>query len=168
MIVAADASVILHLIDPDLPAVPDSDGRPVTKCRERIEHLLDTMTKRGDTLLIPTPALAEMLTRGGDVGNDWLSVLSGKRAIRVAPFDQMAAIECAALARTRKARKPAATRRKAKFDEQIVAIAVTGKAEEILSDDKDIRALAPKGMSVRGIADLDLPPEAAQSDMFDE
>ncbi|MBX7502415.1 hypothetical protein K3181_13285 [Qipengyuania sp. YG27] len=166
MIVAADASVILHLIDPDLPTRPDERGNPVSNCRARIEHLLDTMSKRGDVLVVPTPALAEMLTKGDDVGNDWLSVLHGKRAIRIAPFDEMAAVECAALARNRKQRRPTSGRDKSKFDEQIVAIAVVARAEEILSDDQDIRNLAPPSIAVRGIADLDLPPEAAQSDMF--
>lgn len=167
MIVAADASVILHLIDPSLPAVPDENGQPVTNCQQRLEHLLDTMAKRGDILVVPTPALAEMLTKGGAAGNDWLSVLNGKRAIRIVSFDQMAAIECAELARLRKTRAPSSTRNKAKFDEQIVAIAVVARAEEILSDDKDIRALAPRGIPVRGIADLDLPPDAAQTEMFE-
>ena len=60
------------------------------------------MLKRGDVLVIPTPALAEMLTRADAVGNDWLATLHGKKAIRIAPFDEMAAIECAALAARRK------------------------------------------------------------------
>lgn len=166
MIVAADASVILHLIDPSLPAPSDPEGNPVANCQERIEHLLNLMAKRGDQLVIPTPALAEMLTKAGVAGNDWLSVLHGKRAIRIAPFDEMAATECAALARSRKARNPSSNRNKAKFDEQIVAIAVVSRAEQILSDDRDIHALAPAGIEVRGIADLELPPQSAQSEMF--
>ena len=166
MIVATDASVLLYLIDPDLPAPQDEDGQPVTKCKERLDYLLDTMSKRGDVLVIPTPALAEMLTRADTVGSDWLATLHNKKAVRIAPFDEMAAIECAALARTRKSRNPSATRTKAKFDEQIVAITVTSRAEEILSDDSDISALAPPGIVVRGIAELDLPPENPQGDMF--
>lgn len=166
MIVATDASVLLYLIDPDLPAPLDDNGQPVTRCKERLDHLLDTMSKRGDVLVIPTPALAEMLTKADAIGKDWLATLHGKKAVRIAPFDEMAAIECAALARSRKSRNPNATRNKAKFDEQIVAIAVTSRAEEILSDDNDIRALAPPGIVVCGIANLDLPPEDPQADMF--
>lgn len=97
-----------------------------------------------------------------------MTLLTGKRAIRIVPFDQLAAIECAELARTRKQRAHTSTRNKAKFDEQIIAIAVAARAEEILSDDGDIRALAPPHVKVRGISDLDLPPESAEPGLFPE
>jgi predicted nucleic acid-binding protein len=166
LIVAIDSTVLLHLIGPDLAVSVGQNGERVEQCYERLQHAIDTMSKNNDTIVVPTPVLAEILTKAGPVGNDWLSTLHGKRAIRIAPFDEMAAIECAALARTRKARSPASTRNKAKFDEQIVAIAVANRAEKILSDDADIRKLAPASMHVQGIDDLDLPPAAAQGDMF--
>lgn len=166
MIVAIDASVLLHLIDPDLPVPPGPNGEVPTRCRERLEHFIAGMSKRGDRLLIPTPALSESLVRAGDAGPGWLAALSGRKAVRTAPFDDKAAFECAALALERRKRRGATTRNKAKFDEQIVAIAVAEQAELLLSDDPDIRSLAPSHVTVKGIGDLDLPPEAAQTDMF--
>jgi len=166
LIVAIDSSVLLYLIDPNLPAPSDADGKRIDRCQERVEFLLDTMSKNGDTLVIPSPALAEVLTNAGDVGSDWLSTLHGKRAIRIASFDEMAAIECAELARQRTKRARLSSRNKSKFDEQIVAIAAVSRAERILSDDADIRRLAPSSLTVLGIGDLELPPEDPQTDMF--
>jgi hypothetical protein len=70
------------------------------------------------------------------------------------------------MAHNRSQRTRTATRAKAKFDEQIVAIALAEQAEMILSDDSDIRALAPSRLTVKGIADLELPPEEAQGSLL--
>lgn len=166
MIVAVDSSVLLYLIDPDVPAPRAVDGSLPDRCKERVDYLIDQMSKAGDRLLVPTPVLAEVLVRSGSAGPDWLNTLRGRKAVRVAPFDERAAVECAEQTRLRAARTRSSPRAKAKFDEQIVAIAIVERAEMILSDDPDIRSLAPPSIVVRGIADLDLPPSAAQPDMF--
>jgi hypothetical protein len=77
-------------------------------------------------------------------GPELLRILSSSRHFRIAPFDERAAVEFAARQAERIAaseRAPAATRTKAKFDDQIVAIAVEG-ATTIYSDDEDISKLA--------------------------
>lgn len=166
MIVAIDASVLLYLVDPSLSAPLDEAGNPIAHCAERLEHLLSSMSKNGDRMLVPTPSLAEALVHAGGAGQDWLAVLHGFRAIRVAPFDERAAIECAVLAYNRSQGTRTTTRAKAKFDEQIVAIALAEQAEMILSDDGDIRTLAPSRLVVKGIAELELPPEDAQGSLL--
>ena len=163
MIVAVDAGVLLHLINPDLPAPVDPEtGERPTDCAARVEALIDRISRQGGRLVIPTPALSEMLVKAGAAGPEWLARLSAKRAVRIVPFDQLAAVECAALAAKRGQRPGAQTRAKAKFDEQIVAIAVVEKCDEIVSDDDDIARLAPPGIVVHRLASLPLPPEAAQ------
>lgn len=166
MIIAIDASVLLHLIDPALSAPPGPNGVVPDRCQDRLRFFIEQSSKSGDRLLIPTPALSEALVNAGEAGPAWLSVLHGQRSIRIAPFDEKAAVECAALARERGNRRGATTRDKSKFDEQIVAIAVAERAELLLSDDKDIRRLAPRHLPVKGIGDLDLPPEDDQGNLF--
>ena len=75
------------------------------------------------------------------------------------------AAECAQLTAKRAAKTgdaPIGWRDKAKFDEQIMAIAIVEGAATIYSDDADIVKLAPEGMEVIGLAALPLPPEDAQ------
>ena len=162
MIAVADSSVLLHLLNPGLPAPAGPDGKVPTHCRERIDHFIETLSRSGGRLLIPTPALAEVLTKAGRAGQDWLAAIQGKKAVRIAEFDSLAAIECAALASGRKHRVRTSTRDKAKFDEQIVAIALAEQADLILSDDTDIPKIAAGLIEVRGIWSLDLPASAAQ------
>jgi hypothetical protein len=59
-------------------------------------------------------------------------------------------------------RAPAATRAKAKFDDQIVAIAAVESATTIYSDDEDIAKLAEGRFAVIKIAAIGLSPESAQ------
>lgn len=163
MIVAIDSTVLLLLIDPGMsvPADPETGERP-EGCAERLDHFIEQLSKDGGRLIVPTPVLAEVLVHAGAVGTDWLNTLRGRKAIKVADFDTRAAIECAGMTLERPSRQRQSSRRKAKFDEQIVAIAIVENAEMILSDDADIRALAPRGVQVKGIADLQLPPEDPQ------
>lgn len=169
MIGVADSSVLMYLFDPHCRAPRDSEGIEISNCGARVEALIARLSKSNGQLIIPTPVLSELLVHAGDAGPIWLGAIEGKRAIRVASFDQMAAVECAALASERASRSRTAPRAKAKFDEQIVAIARVVGATEIYSDDDDIRKLAGPDIAVIGIADLPLPPSAAQADLpFDD
>jgi hypothetical protein len=78
-------------------------------------------------------------------GQELLRILPSSRHFRIAPFDERAAVEFAARQAERIAaseRAPEATRTKAKFDDQIVAIAAVEGATTIYSDDEDIAKLA--------------------------
>lgn len=163
MIAAIDASVLLLMFDPEISAPLGQDGQQVDRCKERVDYLVERMSKSGGRLLIPTPVLSELLVGAGAAGPEWMARLRNKRAIQIVAFDELAAVECAALARERAARGSTSPRAKAKFDEQIVAIARFHGATEIYSDDSDIRKLVSSEMAVIGIAELPLPPEDAQS-----
>lgn len=163
MIAVIDSTVLLHLIDPTVAVArhPQTEEIP-TRCVERLDHFIDQLSRAGGRLIVPTPTLAEVLVYAGPAGPDWLNTLRGRKSIRIASFDERAAIECAALAADRKKAGRKSTRNKAKFDEQIIAIAKVENADLILSDDADILSLAPRGMQVKTIGDLDLPPEDPQ------
>ena len=170
MIVAIDASVLVYLLDANAAAPLDkASGQPVTDCKARVDHLVEILAKRQDKLLIPTPALAEVLARAGVAGPEWLRLLRQSRHVSLGNFDERAAVECAAMAAKRLANRGAASPRwKPKFDEQIVAIANVEGAKVIYSDDADIAALVREGVQVIGVAALPLPPAAAQPDLLEQ
>lgn len=170
MITVIDASVLVYMLDAHAAAPVDpGTGQPVTDCRARVDYLIETLAKRQDKLVIPTPALAEVLARAGAAGPDWLRLMRQSRHIRLGDFDERAAVECAILAAKRLANGGGGgPRSKAKFDEQIVAIANVASAKIIYSDDADIARMAREGVQVLGVRSLPLPPVIAQPDLLDQ
>lgn len=165
MIVAFDATVLIYIIDEN--ASPPNDpatGQPVRNCKERLDHLLFTLQKENAKIIIPTPALGEVLVKAQQAAPELLRNLTSSKHFRVASFDAMAAVEYAAMHSARLG-KPATNRTK---DEQIVAIARVESATIIYSDDGDIAKLARPRMQVLGIASLPLPPAKTQGNMFEE
>lgn len=64
--VVFDTSVLTLAFDQDARAPIDpATGLPLTRCKERIDYLLQTMSAAKQRVLIPTPVLAEYLVRGG-------------------------------------------------------------------------------------------------------
>ena len=165
MIVAFDASILIYVLDKAAnPPVDPATGKPVDSCQDRVAHLLEILQERDAKIVIPTPALAEVLVRAAKGGPEFLRILASSKHFRIAAFDERAAVEFAARQADRIAgggRMPA-SRAKAKFDDQIMAIAAIEGATTIYSDDEDIAKLAKGHFDVIKIAALPLPPEAAQ------
>lgn len=166
MIVAFDASILVYVIDEEAkPPIDPATGKPVDRCHARVMHLLESLQQQSAKIVIPTPALAEVLVRAAKGGPEYLRNLSSSKHFRIAPFDERAAVEFAARQAERIAasdRAPASTRTKAKFDDQIVAIAAVEGATTIYSDDEDIAKLAEGRFEVIRIAAIALPPQSAQ------
>ena len=139
-----DTSVLVYLFDDQArpPGHPDT-GEPLSDCAARIAHLVDTLAADEAR----TGTIIETLKRNGRV--------------RIVGFDERAAVEFAATQaeRGRGQMKGGTTRAKAKFDDQIVAIAAVEGATRIYSDDHDIRKLAEGRFEVVGMFDLPLPPQ---------
>ena len=143
---------------------------PITRVKERIDYLVKRLEKERTKIIVPTPALSEVLVRAGAEASEKIIEHLQKFAVfRIEPFDTKAAIEVAAMnrellnSRQRKRGIGNATWAKIKFDWQIVAIAKVCAATMIYSDDGDIKAIAARaGIKVQGLADLPLPPEDAQ------
>lgn len=156
MSVAFDATVLV-----------DFFSRKVTGDRRaKLDDLVGALEKSRTRIVIPTPALTELLVRAGKAREEIHNVLTRKSAFEIAPFDVKAAIECSILLEEAWSglEKRAVTKTKFKFDWQIVAIAATRWVTAIYSDDGDIaKAAARVGIQVVRIDDLALPASASQA-----
>lgn len=133
--------------------------------RAKLDDLVATLEKSRTKIVIPTPALTEVLICAGKSREEIHSVLTRKSAFEIAPFDVKAAMECSLLLEEAwsGAEKRAITKTKFKFDWQIVAIAATRRVTTIYSDDEDMaKAAVRAGVRVVRIDDLTLPASAKQ------
>ena len=158
MAVVFDASILIDLFNKKLAG----------DRRTRLDHLIATLTKQKIRVLIPTPALAELLVRDGKARERHLRELSRSATFSLEAFDQKAAVECALLLEEAWSRgqQGKVSHAKFKFDWQIVAIAKSRNATAIYSDDPDIaRASARVSIPVYTTASLPIPSSALQQNM---
>jgi hypothetical protein len=57
----------------------------------RAEHLVETLGKSRQKIIIPTPATAELLTAIGPDAQQYLTVISRSQLFEIAPFDSRCA-----------------------------------------------------------------------------
>jgi hypothetical protein len=168
--VAFDASVLLPLLNPNIPGPIDpATGKPLESCRERVDYLIQSLEEHRTKIIIPTPALSEILVHADRAGPEYLARIRSSRAFKIETFDERAAAEVAFMIHEelrplgKKRRKQAIqTWAKVKFDRQIVAITKVNNASIIYSDDNGVRSFAQQsGLTVIGLAQLPLPPPKA-------
>jgi hypothetical protein len=170
--VVFDATTLLCLLDPEAKAPTDPEtGEAVTRVKERIEYLIRELEKGREKIIVPTPALSELLVRAGDAGPEYLDILGKAATFKIVDFDQRAAVEVAAATREAldigsKKGGSESSWAKIKFDRQIIAIAKVEGASTIYSDDGDIvRFSKSTGITVVRLCDLPLPPKDAQGSL---
>lgn len=169
--VVMDAGNLLLLFRPNVGVPLDSSGNPVEKVQERLSYLVKCLEKEKTKIVIPTPALSELLVRAGAAGPPLVAQINKLAVFRIVPFDTLAAIETAAMTKDAldKGDKRSgidAPWTKVKYDRQIVAIAKVTNATAIYSDDGHIVTLGRiAGLNVVGIAELPLPPAQAQGEL---
>ena len=162
--VVFDTTVALLAFRPGSPPPGDpATGRPIEHADARVSELLERLGKARTRIVIPAPALCELLIRAeGDV-TELVAQLSRSATFRVEPFDTRASIELALMTRgamsSRDKREGVdAPYNKVRFDRQIVAIAKVSGAKTVYSDDRGLRTFAERqGLEVVGIADLPIP-----------
>jgi predicted nucleic acid-binding protein len=157
MAVVFDASVLIDLFNPRLK----SDRKAKLDC------LVETLQKQRSKILIPTPALTELMIRAGKARDEYQRILSSRSVFKIENFDSLAAMECALLLDEALAAKEKRNigKVKFKFDWQIVAIAASRNAQAIYSDDEDISRYAKRvNIPVYKTDDLPLPDSARQDD----
>ena len=161
--VVFDSSFLIPLLDPKVKGVGEVDGR--------LLHLIATLDRQKDVIIVPTPALSETLIGAGDAAPKYLDILNKTSHFRVTAFGERAAVEAAA--RHREAlrvgdkKEGSESWSKVKFDRQIVAIAKVEGAERIYSNDADIHRYGKgDGLQVIRLEDLEAPPERTP-DLFD-
>lgn len=170
--VVFDATTLLFLLDPEAKVPTDpKTGETVAGVNERMALLVSELEKRKEKIIVPTPALSELLVRAGTAGPEYLDILGKSAAFKIVDFDQRAAVEVAAAIREAldggdKKAGSLGTWAKVKFDRQILAIAKVEGASVIYSDDGDIARFAKNsGIQVIPIRDLPLPPEDPQKSL---
>ena len=78
-----DATTLLLFLEPDARAPLDpATNKPVTDAKARIDQLIDTLEKGRETIVIPTPALSEVLVHAGEAGPEYLEILNTTRCFR--------------------------------------------------------------------------------------
>lgn len=167
--VVFDSTFLVYLLHPEAtPPLHPETGKPVIHAAKRIQHLISTLDKAREKVIIPTPALSEFLVKADTASAEYLQIMEKQAIFRVASFDKRAAVELAAL--TREALEDGdkkggvdASWQKVKFDRQIISIAKVEGARTLYSDDDGIRPFAAKvGLKVLTLADLNLPPKDSQ------
>lgn len=167
--VVIDATVLLLLFQPTAkPPMDETTGQPVTRCKERIEWLLENLSQANVQVLVPTPVLSEILVAAGPEKSKILNEIGSVYAFRIQPFDMIAAIEVAFLTDQdlQSGRKLTAdeTKAKVKYDRQIIAIAKVNQVKTIYSDDVQLGKKAiDNGIEAITTAGLPLPPDPPQS-----
>ena len=164
--VVSDASFLLPVFSQDLHSnlIDPSTGRPVEQYDEKINHLLRQLEEGRVRMLIPSPALSEILVRvEAEQVDKYLKMIRLESAFGFAHFEEEAAIEVATM--SRKAKEQGDKRSgstevwsKVKFDRQIIAIAKVNDAKIIYSDDRGLRNFAEQvGLKVISSHELEIP-----------
>lgn len=171
MILTVDSSALALLINPDAnPPHDPGTGQPVTNAAGRVRHFLKGLAPN-DTIIVPTPVLAEILVVADLGGPQTLAEISKSARIRTKAFGDRAAIETAALTqeavlRGDKRSGSAAPYQKIKVDRQIIAIARIEQSTRLYADDLNLIKFAKHlGMDVFSTWDLPEPPEEPR-DLF--
>ena len=90
--VVMDAGTLLLLFRPDVDVPIDpATGKPVEAVQERLSFLVKTLEKSKTKIVIPTPALSEMLVRSGNAGPALVQQIERIAVFRITPFDTLAA-----------------------------------------------------------------------------
>lgn len=163
MVVIDNTFLSLMLYPKARPPKDPSTQKPVERIEDRIEKLLEDLDNEVERMILPTPVLSEFLILAGKDAAVYLEKLARMRNILIRPFDEMAAIELAAVevedrSKGDKRGGSAGIWAKIRFDRQIVAIARTNRAKRIFSDDLDLAKFSAKiGIEVVPTWELPLP-----------
>ena len=159
--VVFDANFLIYFLDPKI--------RGGVGNNPRVDHLVATIQKTSERIIVPTPALSELLVKAGDAGPRYLEIIARSKYFRVAEFGERAAVEAAAMTREAmekggfRGEVPEADRSKVKFDRQIVAIArVVGASTIYTNDDQLGRHAKSAGIEAVNLGQLPEPPVIPQ------
>lgn len=170
--VLLDATTLLLFLSP-VAAVPIDPltNLPVEHAHKRVEHLVRTLEARRTRILIPAPAMSEVLVRTGDAGRAYIQRIERSSAFRFVSFDMRAAVEVALMTRDaldggNKRGEADGTWAKIKYDRQIVAIAKVHAVEAIYSDDTNVVSFAAKhDIPVIRLHECPIPIDALQGSL---
>jgi hypothetical protein len=166
----------LHILFDDRARLPrDAHGKiKVSRAQDRIDFLVQTISERGDKIILPSPALTEFMLLASDRYRDYLAIIRRRSVFEIAGYDDPESVELVEhwiRFGDGKKLKPGSpgTWAKLKYDRQIAAIAVTRRVECIYSTDSDLETYADQlGMKFRNLEHLPLPPSEQQELLLEE
>ena len=87
--VVIDATMLMPLLRPDIPVPGGPSGTPIEKAKERIDHLVKELERDKTKIIVPTPALSEILVRAGAeaASGKIIEHLQKFSVFRIEPFD---------------------------------------------------------------------------------
>lgn len=138
-----------------------STGKPLDRCRERVECLLDSFEKTKTIALIPAPVLCEVLVCANNPV-EIVDRIHKAPVFDVGDFDAAAAMETTDLIKARLSRGDLAMdgKARAKFDAQILGIAKVRNATAIYTDDQRLaRQAVANGITAIATSEIPLPPQ---------
>ena len=81
MIVAFDSDILILLLHESIPPPSDPETQqPVQHVRERLDQLIADLAERGARVIVPAPALAEVLVLAEEEGSELVRVIE-KQAV---------------------------------------------------------------------------------------
>ena len=170
--VGFDNTMLSILLNPNgrIPSDP-ATGQPVVDAKRRAENLVSQLGKSRQKIIVPTPAVAELLTAIGPSAQEYFSIIARSRLFEVAAFDSRCAIELACLNREIFAasdpKNPDEAYQKIKIDRQIIAIFKVAGVENIYTDDNGLAHRARLcGMIPVFTHELELPAKDRQLDII--
>ena len=171
MKVCLDATALMCLLDTRTNEFHAPDGSVVGHMQRRMDHLVATIDRAKGSVIVPTPALAELLVGAGAQRAAMLRALESGKAMRIEPFGKMVAVHCAsldtqAISDGDKKDGVRSSWQKVKVDRQIVAIAQIARCERIVTGDPDVEKIAGRAaIETTFVWQLELPPEDTQFDL---
>jgi|SRR5208337_2898345 len=97
MVAIDNTFLALMLHEKTRPPQDPSTKKPVERIKDRIEKLLEDLDSESERMILATPVLSEFLIFVGKDGPQYLEKLSSMKNILIKPFDELAAIELAAI-----------------------------------------------------------------------
>jgi hypothetical protein len=169
--VGFDNTMLSILLNPNGRIPLDAaTGKPVVEAKRRAENLVATLGKTRQKIIVPTPAVAELLTAIGPTAQEYFSIIARSRLFEVAAFDSRCAIELACLNReifaANDSKNPDEFYQKIKIDRQIIAIFKVASVVNIYTDDNGFAKRARLcGMIPIFTSELELPAKDRQLDI---
>lgn len=91
--VVFDASILIPLLYPNAPPPRHPENhKPIDNFKERLDYLIHQLEASREKIVVPTPALSEILVRAGEAAPKYLEKITSSASFRLAPFDTLAAV----------------------------------------------------------------------------
>lgn len=162
-VVAFDNTMLSILLNPNcrVPIDPTTQSA-LTHYQERAKGLLRDLQKKRWKVILPAPALAELLTAIGPEAGQYVDLVSRSSVFQVAAFDTRCAIELASINRNyfQKGIKKGGKEpyQKIKIDRQILAICKVNGCSAIYTDDINLaKKFTDAGLEAIHTWDLAIP-----------